>query len=67
MAGVPLQRCLRHDTQQTTEIYGGRLEIGTKKQTDYLNDFWKDKLKQTKGVASIRDVKTKGSDSCDHH
>ena len=42
----------RHNHQKTTEIYAGHIETGTKKQTDFLNDFWKGKLNETKGVAS---------------
>ena len=47
------QRFLRHDHQKTTEIYAGHIEMGTKKQTDYLADFWKGKLVDADVVASI--------------
>ena len=48
-----LQRFLRHDHQKTTEIYAGHIETGTKKQTDYLADFWGEKLGSSERVASI--------------
>ncbi len=51
VTGFPLQRFLRHNHQKTTEIYAGNLETGTKKQTDFPNDFWKGKLNETKDVA----------------
>ena len=44
MSLAKLQRFLRHDHQKTTEIYAGHIETGTKKQTDFLADFWADKL-----------------------
>ena len=47
-----LQRFLRHEHQRTTEIYTGHIEMGTKKQTDYLANFWGEKL-GFEGVASI--------------
>ena len=52
MSLAKLQRFLRHDHQRTTEIYAGHIETGTKKQTDYLADFWGEKL-GSEGVASI--------------
>ena len=48
-----LQRFLRHDHQKTTEIYAGHIETGTKKQTDFLADFWGEKLGSSESVASI--------------
>ena len=53
MSMAKLQRFLRHDHQRTTEIYAGHIETGTKKQTDYLADFWGEKLGSSEGVASI--------------
>jgi reverse gyrase len=50
--GVPLQKFLRQDHQKTTEIYAGYIETGTIKQMDFLNNFWKGKLNETKGVAA---------------
>jgi integrase len=44
MSLAKLHRFLRHDHQKTTEIYAGHIETGTKKQTDFLADFWADKL-----------------------
>ena len=52
MTGVPLQRFLRHDHQKTTEMYAGHIETGTKKQTDFLNDFLKNRLSANEGVAA---------------
>jgi len=48
-----LQRFLWHDHQKTTEIYAGHIETGTKKQTDFLNDFWKGKLNENEGSVFI--------------
>lgn len=59
MTGAPLQKFLRSDHQKTTEIYAGHIETETKKQTDFLNDFWKGKLNETKGAASIGGEKIK--------
>jgi hypothetical protein len=42
MSLAQLQRFLRHDHQKTTEIYAGHFEMGTRKQTDGLADFWKE-------------------------
>lgn len=56
MSLAKLQRFLRHDHQRTTEIYAGHIETGTKKQTDYLADFWGEKL-GSEGLASIFDEK----------
>jgi integrase len=53
MSLAQLQRFLRHDHQKTTEIYAGHIEMGTRKQTDYLADFWKGKLVDSDTVASI--------------
>jgi hypothetical protein len=50
---VKLQRFLPHDHQKTTEIYAGHIETGTKKQTDFLADFWTDKLDLNEGQESI--------------
>ena len=50
VTGVPLKRFLRHYHEKTTEIYAGHIEIRTKKQTDFFNDFWKGKRNETKGV-----------------
>jgi integrase len=44
MGLAKLQRFLRHDKQKTTEIYAGHLEKGTKEQTAFLADFWKEKI-----------------------
>jgi integrase len=52
MSLAKLQRLLRHEHQRTTEICAGHIETGTKKQTDYLTDFWGEKL-GSEGVASI--------------
>jgi truncated hemoglobin YjbI len=49
MSLAKLQRFLRHDHQKTTEIYAGHIETGTKKQTDFLADFWTGKLDLTEG------------------
>ena len=49
MSLAKLQRFLRHDHQKTTEIYAGHIETGTKKQTDFLADFWTDKLDLIEG------------------
>ena len=51
-----LQRFLRHDHQKTTEIYAGHIETGTKKQTDFLADFWEDKLDLNEGHESIPEI-----------
>jgi integrase len=53
MSLAKLQRFLRHDHQKTTEIYAGHIETGTKKQTDFLADFWTDKLELIQGHESI--------------
>ena len=53
MSLAKLQRFLRHDHQKTTEIYAGHIEMGTKKQTDFLADFWSDKLELIEGQESI--------------
>ena len=53
MSLAKLQRFLRHDHQKTTEIYAGHIEAGTKKQTDFLADFWADKFDLTEGQESI--------------
>ncbi len=53
MSLAKLQRFLRHDHQKTTEIYAGHIETGTKKQTDFLADFWVDKLDLMEGQTSI--------------
>jgi len=53
MSLAKLQRFLRHDHQKTTEIYAGHIETGTKKQTDFLADFWGEKLGSSESVASI--------------
>ena len=52
MSLAKLQRLLRDDHQKTTEIYAGHIETGTKKQTDFLADFWTDKLDLTEGQES---------------
>jgi integrase len=44
MSLAELQRFLRHEHQKTTEIYAGHLELGTKKQTDFLANFWRENL-----------------------
>jgi hypothetical protein len=48
-----LQRFLRHEHQKTTEIYAGHIETGTKKQIDFLADFWADKLDLIEGQEFI--------------
>jgi hypothetical protein len=53
MSLAKLQRFLRHDHQETTEIYAGHIETGTKKQTDYLAGFWADKLDINEGQKAI--------------
>ena len=58
MSLAKLQRFLRHDHQKTTEIYAGHIETGTKKQTDFLADFWTDKLDLTEGRESIPEIVT---------
>ena len=55
-----MQKFLRHDHQKTTEIYAGHIEPETKKQTDFINDFWKGKLNETKSVAYSSGEKTRG-------
>ena len=52
MSLAKLQGFLRHEHQRTTEICAGHIETGKKKQTDYLADFWGEKL-GSEGVASI--------------
>lgn len=56
MSLAKLQRFLRHYHQKTTEIYAGHIETGTKKQTDFLANFWEDKLDLTEGQASIPEI-----------
>ena len=56
MSLAKLQRFLRHDHQKTTEIYAGHIETGTKKQTDFLADFWADKLDLTEAHESIPEI-----------
>jgi hypothetical protein len=56
MSLAKLQRFLRHDHQKTTEIYAGHIETGTKKQTDFLADFWADKLDLLKVHESIPEI-----------
>jgi len=53
MSLAQLQRFLRHDHQKTTEIYAGHIEMGTRKQTDYLADFWQRKLVDSNSAATI--------------
>ncbi len=53
MSLAQLQRFLRHDHQKTTEIYADLIEMGTRKQTDYLADFWQRKLIFSDSVATI--------------
>ena len=53
MSLAQLQRFLRHEHQKTTEIYAGHIELGTRKQTDYLAAFWRRKLIDSDTVASI--------------
>lgn len=46
-SGMPmsqLQLFLRHDHQSTTELYAGHLENSTAKQSEYLGNFWDEKL-----------------------
>jgi integrase len=52
MSLAELQRFLRHDHQKTTEIYAGHLELGTKKQTDFLADYWGENLKPSQESSS---------------
>jgi hypothetical protein len=59
MSLAKLQRFLRHDHQKTTEIYAGHIETGTKKQTDFLADFWANKLDLVEGQASIPETNNK--------
>ena len=40
------------DHQKTNEIYAGHIEMGTRKQTNHLADFWKGKLIDPGVVAS---------------
>lgn len=54
MSLAQLQRFLRHDHQKTTDIYAGHIEMGTRKQTGCLADFWKGKLVDSEVVASIK-------------
>jgi integrase len=56
MSLAKLQRFLRHDHQRTTEIYAGHIETGAKKQTDFLADFWANKLDLNKGNESIPEI-----------
>jgi hypothetical protein len=56
MSLAKLQRFLRHEHQKTTEIYAGHIETGTKKQTDFLADFWTDKLDLAEGQVSIPEI-----------
>jgi hypothetical protein len=45
--GVPRQ------IHKGTEIYAGHIETGTKKQTDFLADFWAEKLDLTEDQESV--------------
>ena len=36
------------------EIYAGHIEMGTRKQTDYVADFWQRKLVDSETAASIK-------------
>ena len=56
MSLAKLQSFLRHDHQKTTETYAGHIETGTKKQTDFLADFWAEKLDLIEGHESIPDI-----------
>ena len=58
MGLAKLQRFLRHDKQRTTEIYAGHLEKGTKEQTNFLADFWTEKI-QKEEVTSNRTSNSK--------
>ena len=53
MSLAQLQRFLRHDPQKTTEIDAGHIETGTRRQTDYLADFWQRNLVDSNSVATI--------------
>ena len=53
MSLARLQRFLRHDHQKTTEIYTARIEMGTRKQSNYLAHFWQRKLVDSGTGASI--------------
>ena len=44
------------DHQKTTEFYAGHIETGTKKQTDFLADFWAEKLDLIEGQVSIPEI-----------
>jgi len=44
MSIAELQKFLRHDQQRTTEIYAGFLETDTRDQTEFLAEFWSDRL-----------------------
>ena len=52
MSLAKLQGFLRHDHQKTTEICAVHIETETKKQTDFLADFWADKLDLIEGHES---------------
>lgn len=54
MSLAQLQRCLRHDHKKTTEISAGHIKMGTKKPTDCLADFLKDKSVYSRLVDVIR-------------
>ena len=41
------------DHQKTTEIYAGHIEMGARKQTDYLVDFWQRNLVDSDSVTTI--------------
>jgi integrase len=56
MSLAKLQRFLRHEHQRTTEIRAGHIETGTKKQADFLADFWTDKLDLIDGHESIPEI-----------
>ena len=43
----------RHEHQKTAEINADHIEMDTRKQTDYLADFWQRKLVDSDTVASI--------------
>lgn len=39
-----VQQFLRHDHKNTTELYTGHLDNSTSKQSEYLGNFWREKL-----------------------
>ncbi len=52
---IPVHRHLFYwEHQKTTEIYAGQIEMGTRKQTDYLADFWQRKLIVSDPIAPIK-------------